>query len=299
MTGRSSGRKALLLASALLSVVTGETARSEVLKGQSRELGIQFEVPGGVNWCAPDIVVALSAAKADAFKPETLQFVQMFGRIRAVIMDQCPRVERIAFDAAAQQRAVMSIEMTRLTKWRRLVRVEPGTRRPTCPTKQQEAECDKLIDAYLLAHKLMRGDPFAMTELTSFLEEEAGAHAVWRSDEVTGKLTIKEHSDYAGRFMSGNQLADAATDALRMLCSREGGRPDLLWSESWPRPMGEETAVRGFSCRPSIGVAEHRALIVSSDGTTFHVFALLASGADAQAARAAARDLVLAIVAAP
>jgi hypothetical protein len=284
----------------LVLVVTGETARTEVLKGQSRELGIQFEVSGGASWCAPDIAVALSAAKADAFKPETVQFVQMLGRIRAIIMDQCPRVERIAFDAAAQQRAVMSIEMTRLTKWRRLVRVEPGTRRPTCPTKQQGAECDKHIDAYVLAHRLMRGDPFAVTELTSFLEEdEAGAHAVWRSGEVTGKLTIKEQSEYAGRFRSGNQLADAATDALRMLCSREGGRPDLLWSESWPRPMQEETAVRGFSCHPSAGVAEHRALIVSSAGTTFHVFALLASGADAQVARAAARDLVLAIGAAP
>jgi hypothetical protein len=280
-------------------VVAGETARSEVLKGQSRELGIQFEVPGGANWCAPDIMVALRAAKADAFKPETLQFVQMLGRIRAIIMDQCPKVERIAFDAASQQRAVMSIEMTRLTKWRKLVGVEPGTRRPTCPTKPQDAECDKRIDAYLLTHKLMRGDPFAMTELTSFLEEEAGAHAVWRSGDVTGKLTIKERSDYAGRFRSGNQLADAATDALRVLCSREGGLPDLLWSESWPRSTEEETAVRGFSCRRATGVSEHSALIVSSAGTTFHVFALLALGAEAQAARAAARDLVLAIVAAP
>lgn len=299
MTGRSSGRGLPLLAVALIACAGfgGET-NAEVVKGQSRELGIQFEVLGGADWCATDIVVALNGPKADSFKPETAPFIQMLGRIRAIVMDQCPKVERVAFDASVQRRAVMSIEMTRPTKWRRLVRIHPGTRRPLCPAKQHEAQCEKLADAYLLAHRLMRGDAFETTELTSILEDEVGAHAVWRTGEVTGKLTIKERADFAGRFTMSHQLADAAADALGMACFREGGELELLWSESWPRPTGDETAVRGHTCRNSAGVAEHHVLIVSTTGTTYQVFALLASGADPQTARAAARDLLLAIGAA-
>lgn len=297
MIGRYSRNNLPLLASAAFAfAITGPVAaNAEVVKGQSRELGIQFEVRGGTNWCAPDILVALNAAKAEAFNPEAPAFIQMLGRIRAIVMDHCPKIERIAFDAATQQRAVMSIEMTRLTKWRRFIRVHPSTRRPLCAYKQQEAECGKRIDAYVLTHKLMRGEPFEMTELTSVLEEESGAHAVWRSGEVTGKLTIKERSDFAGQFMTGGQLADATAGALSTLCSREGRQPELLWSEAWPRPTGEETAVRGHSCRISAGAIEHHALIVSSTGTSFQVFALLASGTDSKEARSAARNLVLAI----
>src|SRR5262245_9629096 len=97
----------------------------------------------------PDVAVALTAPKADAFQPEARSFVQMVGRIRAVVMDQCPTVERIVFEAAAQRRTVLPIEMTRLTRWQRLVPVDPETRRPACPRAEPAAaECAKRADAF-------------------------------------------------------------------------------------------------------------------------------------------------------
>src|SRR5436853_887146 len=98
----------LMLGALLAAAPVTESVSAEPVKGQSRELGIQFEVRGGATWCAPDVTVALTATKPEAFKPETEQFVLMLGRIRAVVMDQCPAVERLIFDGAAGQRAVFS-----------------------------------------------------------------------------------------------------------------------------------------------------------------------------------------------
>ena len=125
------------LACALLAHVTAGGAAGDVVKGQSRELGIRFEVRGGEAWCGSEVGIDLTADKADAIKPETLPFVRMAGRIRAVVMDQCPAVERIVFHAAAARRPALTIETTRLTRWRGLVHVDAATRRPTCPAQSR------------------------------------------------------------------------------------------------------------------------------------------------------------------
>jgi hypothetical protein len=292
MAGTFRSRRFLPLGCGLLAAAIVGSAAGEVLKGQSRDLGIQFEAGGGAAWCKPDVAVALTAAKPDAFKPETLQFVQMVGRIRAVVMDQCPSVERITFDATAQLRPVMSIEMTRLTKWRRLFNLDPKTRKPPCPTQEPAAtECGKRADAYLVTHRVMRGDGFAETELTTVLDEQDGAHAVWASGEVIGKLTIRDQSEFAGRYASNGQLADAIMRGIGDQCSREGVAAEQMWSEGSDR----DVAVRGLSCRPKAGAPNHHAVLVTSAGPRFQIFALLTSGSDAEATRIAARQLALAI----
>jgi hypothetical protein len=286
-----------LMRGALLAApLVAESVSAEPVKGQSRELGIQFEVTGGATWCGPDVVVALTAAKPDAFKPDTQQFVLMLGRIRAVVMDQCPAVERLIFDGAARQRAVMSIEMTRLTKWRRLIKLDPKTRRPPCPRPEAAApECEKRVEAYLLVHKMMRGDQFSTAELTTVLGDSESAHAVWQSGEVTGKLTIKERNEFAGRFTSNSQLVEGVLHGLAHQCSRDGAVHEAMWSEIWSEGSDREVAVRGFSCRPPADVPSHHALIVTSASSRFHVFALLARGHDPQAANRAAQSLARAI----
>ena len=284
----------VFLSCVLLAVAIAGSARGEVVKGQSRDLGIQFEVRGGATWCTPDVVVELTAAKADAFEPETLPLVQMLGRIRAVVIDQCPRVERISFDGTAQNRPAVSIEMTRLTKWRRLFNVDPKTRRPPCPTQVPAAtECGKRVDAYLLIHKIMRGDRFAETELTTTLDEQDGAHAVWVSGEVIGKLTIKERDEFAGRFASNGQLAEAMLHGLADQCSREGAVQGGMWSETWSE--GSDLAMRGFSCRPPADISSNHAFIVISRGARFYVFALLDRGNDSEVVKRAAQGLAHAI----
>jgi hypothetical protein len=286
----------LMLGVLLAAALVAESGSTEPIKGQSRELGIQFEVRGGATWCGPDVAVALTAVKPDAFRPETQPFVLMLGRIRAVVMDQCPAVDRLIFDGAAEQRAVMLIEMTRLARWRRLIKLDPKTRRPLCPKAEPAAmECEKRVEAYLVVHKLMRGDQFSTAELTTVMDESESAHVIWQSGEVTGKLTIKERNEFAGQFASNTQLAEAVLQSLTDRCSGDGALHEGVWSAIWLEGSEREVAVGGFSCRPPADISNHHALIVTSVGTRFHVFALLARGNDPQVANRAAQSLALAI----
>jgi hypothetical protein len=288
------------LAVALLAAAAAGGAAGEAAKGQSRELGIQFEVRGGEAWCKPDVAVALTAPTAEAVQPEARPFVQMVGRIRAVVMDQCPDVERIVFEAAAQRRAVVSIETTRLTRWQRLVPVDPETGRPACPRAgPAAAECGKRAEAYLAVHRIMRGDRFAAAELTTVLDERDEAHAVWVAGGVIGKLTVRDRGDLPARYESNAELGEAVAGAVGARCRSDGGSPEPVWAETWFAGSDREIAVRGVSCRPRSGPAGHHAFLVTSAGSRFHIFALLADGADADAARAAARQLAMALGAVP
>jgi hypothetical protein len=283
-------RRSLSLGCALLTLAGAGGAFGEVLKGQSRDLGIEFEVAGGAAWCKPDVAVTLTAPLPDAFKPDTLPFVRMLGRIRAVVMDQCPTIERLAFDATAQQRPVLSIEMTRLTRWRRLFQVDPQTRRPPCPTQEPAAkECSKRADAYLLMHRVLHGDRFAQAELTSILEERETAHAIWTSGDVTGKLTIRDRTELA--HASNAQLAEAVTGVIGDQCASAGAVAEKVWSDDADRNV----AVRGLSCRPKAGASDHHAVLVTSAGPRFQIFSLLTIGNDAEATKIAARHMALAI----
>jgi hypothetical protein len=299
MAGKCRRASVLSLAGVLLAAAAAGAAAGEVVKGQSRELGIQFEVRGGDAWCKPDVAVALTAPKVDVFQPEARPFVQMLGRIRAVVMDQCPTVERIVFEAAAQRRAVVAIEMTRLTRWQRLIAFDPETRRPVCPRAEPAAaECGKRADAYLAVHRIMRGDQFAAAELTTVLDEQDEAHAVWVDGGVVGKLTVRDRGDLPARYASNAELGEAVAGAVVAQCRRDGGAPEPVWAETWFAGSEREIAVRGLSCRPRAGPAGHHALLVTSAGSRFHVLALRAEGSDAEAVRTAARQLATAMGAA-
>jgi hypothetical protein len=282
------------LSCALLAASIAGSAWGEVVKGQSRDLGIQFVVRGGAAWCAPDVVVELTAEKTDAFKPDTLPFVRMLGRIRAVVIDQCASVEQIGFDATTKGRSVLFIEMTRLTKWRRLIKIDPGTRRPSCPTQELAGtDCGKRVDAYLFMHKIMHRNRFAGAELTTVLDAQDTAHAVWVLADIIGKLTIRDRNEFSGRFRSNTQLAEAMLDGFIGQCHRDGALPVGIWSETLSD--GSDLAVRGFSCRPPNDIATNHAFMVMSKATRFYVFALLHRGNDPEAVKRAAQELARAI----
>lgn len=282
------------LCCALLAVAVAGGAWGEVVKGRSRDLGIQFEVRGGSTWCTPDVVVELTAGRADDFKPETLPFVQMLGRIRAVVIDQCPSVERISFDGKADNRPAVSIEMTRLTSWRRLVKINARTRRPSCPAQEPAAtECGKRTDAYLFMHEIMRGNGFAEAELTTALDEQDPAHVVWVLGDVTGKLTIRERNEFAERFTLSSQLAEIMLRGSVDQCRRDGALPERVWSETVSNPS--DLALRGFSCRPKSDPARNHAFIVMSRGTRFYVFALSDEGNNFGTVKQAAQRFTRAI----
>lgn len=270
------------------------SAWGQAVKGQSRDLGIQFEVKGGETWCKRDVAVELTAARGDVFKPDTLPFVQMLGRIRAIVIDQCPTVDRISFDGHAENKPAMSIEMTRLTRWRRVIEIDSRTRRPLCPSRESAAtECRTRAEAYRFIHDVMRGEGFVDVELTTALDEQDAAHVVWVSGNVVGKMTIKEPSELAGRFTSSGPLAQAMLLGLIEQCRRDGALHEGIWSETGPNRS--DLAMRGFSCRPRSDTPSSHAIIVMTREARFYVFALFTRGDDSEVVKRAARGLVHAI----
>lgn len=269
------------------------SAHGEVLKGQSGSLGIQFEAVGGATWCQPDVTIKLTAGNAGAFKPEAPEFVRMIGRIRAVVTDQCPATERIRFDASSEKRVVMALEITRLTKWRRLFNVDSRTRKPICTT--QSDECALRADAYLMTHKIMRGERFAQAELTSVMDEQDEAHAVWTLGDVVGKLTIKDRSTLLGRYLSVSKLADAIMSGIVHQCAGEGAAQEQPWSETWSEGAYEDIAVRGASCRPKDGPPTHHTLLVALAGQRVQIFAFWTRSEDREVTRVAVKHVAIAI----
>src|SRR5688500_6411467 len=97
MAGKSDPVLRRLLCAALLLTAGLSAAAAEPVYGQSRGLGIRFELAGGSNWCEPTVVAQLGAERASVYQAEDVQFLQMIGRIRAIINAQCAKVERILF----------------------------------------------------------------------------------------------------------------------------------------------------------------------------------------------------------
>lgn len=295
MVGKCSRIHGLLLASAQLIATGSCLAQAETVRGQSRELGIRFEVDGGQDWCRPEISVTLSAAKREAFQPEALQFVQMLGRIRAVVLDQCPSLERIVFVGAANKQAVMAVEMSRLTRWARVIEVDPATREPACPDDARlGSDCGKRVEAYSLAKRLMRGGEFAEVEVTTLLEPGDAAHLAWKAPDLVGKLTIRDRGDFSGQLRSSDGLADAVIRELTKACRSEGGLADRSWGENWPDAASTgPIAARGVSCANS--VPHHHAVIVASTPARFHIFALRSEGEAPDPVQVAAKAMAQAM----
>lgn len=293
MVGMFKSWSPIAVACVLLANASADRAFGEVLKGQSAGLGIQFEAVGGSTWCQPDITVRLTAGNASAFKSEVPEFVRMIGRIRAIVTDQCPAAERILFDALVQNRAVTAIEITRLTKWRRLFNVDVRTRKPVCSPQAQD--CTLRAEAYLVTHRIMRGERFAQTELTSVMDQESEAHAVWLSGDVIGKLTVQNRSVLLGRYSSISNFADAIMSGIVHQCAGEGARQERPWSETWPEGPNTEIAVRGVSCRSNDDPPIHHTLLVTPAGDQIQIFAFWTRSEDGESTRAAVKHVAMGI----
>jgi hypothetical protein len=201
----------LLVAALLGGVFAAPSLATEPIKGESKELGISIEVAGGKSdWCAPQVTVSLKAKAAPAFVLETLKFTQMIGRVRATVLDACPFVERLAFEATAPNGYASLFEMTRLTGWRRYVVLDPVTKQAKCPSTQMSAiDCARSVMAYESAHEMLSGDEHREAILTTFLDDSGTTHVVWREGESVGKLTIVDREETLNAFGSSAAFADA------------------------------------------------------------------------------------------
>ena len=264
-------------------------ARADSVSGESRLLGIKFEALGGTHWCSPRIKIRLTAPSSNHFAPDTVAFLQMVGRIRAVVMSQCPQIENIAYEGAAGGQRVFVAEMSRLTRWRRLIELDPTTLKPICP-KVEATECASQIEAYMTARKLFRGSAFAHTELTSTLEPDS-KNLTLRSKGVIGKLRITPREQVAPTFTTAAQFASAIVSQIGQNCRSGGGTSHT----AKPINFGDDLAQREVTCRPPNQPAAWNVILVWATNDTYRVFSLWAQSPAGSQALSFAKHLAEAI----
>jgi len=271
MAGRFERAARFATCAFLFSAVGVTTANGETVRGESKELRIQFQVMGGAGWCGSRAKIRLTAASASRFQADTVPFLQMIGRIRAVVLVQCPSIEHIAFDGVAAGRVVFAAETSRLTKWRRFISLDPKTRRPACPPSVTEDACVAQVEAFLTAQSLMRGRAFDDTELTSVLQPDSNDLA-FRSNGVIGKLRITSRSDLGNDFSTAGQFADAIIADISETCTKAGGTAAPVKSKDF----GYDLVQREMSCRPPNAPVAQDVILVWASKEKFQVFSLWA-----------------------
>jgi hypothetical protein len=257
-----------VLAAGLLLVSCLTSVAAEPVRGQSRELGITFELAGDSDWCNAAVVVELSASKASVYQPEGIPFVKMIGRIRAIIDGQCPKVERILYVGFAGDRKVFAAEMTKLTRWRRIISLDPETETPAC--KPTGDACARRVAAYVKVMQVMSGPFFADVELTSVMENRNDLDASWTANQAFGALKLSRRSEHEGRHADSAAFADANRDKLEEACKEEGGRPVRLQGPDY----GNVLAFRSVLCQRPGKPSRLNIVVVTSEGDWSYMFSL-------------------------
>ena len=266
-------------------------AMAEVVRGQSRELGIRFEVAGGSDWCQPAPLIRLDADAATAFKSNSVPFQQMIGRIRAVVAGQCDIIEELAVEGYAKGQLVFVAETSRQTGWRHLVVLDPVTKLALCLDGQHaHPDCPRRAQAYRVARQALRPDTFPGLELTTLLDPRLPTHLGWKAGDVIGKITIAEADHIADYYDSSNALADSFFADMMQACASNGG----VAGEPWTLEGAKLITLGGFACQRQ-GVTETTVAVIAATAAGFDIFGLWSDKADPESVKLMGWGIALAV----
>jgi hypothetical protein len=282
--------RALVFAFVAIHAFGSTAVGAEQVRGRSRDLGIDFEVAGGTKWCAPSVVAKLDAPRPAVFDLDNAAFVLMIGRIKSIILDQCPAAELIVFEGQAKRIPAFALEISRLTNWR-LTKLDPSARKPLCEGKEPSGpECDKRIAAYATAKQIMRGKAFSDIEIIKFLDTSADEHLVWKASSIVGKLQLSHRGEFGGKFDNGS-LADAIAAQTAAACAANGGRAGAPAASTYEKNL----AYRGLACQSAAGAVAQNIILVASENDWFYIFSLWSDDPNRSAVSDTAGRLIKAI----
>ena len=294
MAGKFDGLGRFIFWSVTVILFGGCTAEAEPVRGQSRELGISFELDGDTQWCGPQVRVLLNASQNNAYQAESIPFLNMIGRIRAVINNQCRPVEHIVFDGYVGQRLLFAAETSRFTRWRRFLVLDPLTRMPVC-SAQVDPQCERRVGAYLTMRQVMRGDGFAEVEITSLLESGSDWHLTWEAHGVLGGVRLTHRSEVDRELWMNTAFADAHLAQITQICA--AGSATIL---RIPQPdYGPRVASGSVRCETEGRPARVYIILVGVEDEWLYLFSLAAEGTRTSAADAFAVRLANAISGGP
>jgi hypothetical protein len=201
------------------AVLAAPVSANEAPKGASQELGIAFRTTGGTDWCREDILVELTARRPQALDIDAQPFVLMIGRIRAVVQNLCPDVERLRFEAPLPNAEPVRFELSRLTSWRRITPMTPGFLQPACTEPATLSTCARAAELYAIAHRAFRGKAFSEVTLLDWQDGLPTDGISWRERDVVGRIaslwSLPELPKTDAAQALGVSLSLAAVEACR------------------------------------------------------------------------------------
>ena len=274
MAGRSRLAAAAAMAMLALPGLTSES-QAERVHGRSQELGIAFTTSDS-EWCGPIVSILLTADRVDVFDLYTIKLQQMIGRIRAVILDQCPLAERLQFEGQVKAKRAVVFETTRVTSWARLIQLTDDGAPELCTAA---APCEGRRLAYAHALQLLSGTEFA-DWVIDIRRSSTADGVLWRSKLASGKLSVVGNSILSTHGTDAGQLADALLKEIGERCLADTGKLETYWGESY----GDAIHVRGLSCRREGKAQEEHAVAVMATASGYSLASALAIGAPAKTA---------------
>jgi hypothetical protein len=268
-------RRPLLAAAALLSALSTTTAQEPLPSFYSQELGINFTVQGGNNWCGRQIDLVLYASSREAYTKDPVGIQRSAGRVRGRLEQLCPSVRNITFEGRLGREVVYKAAASLIARWR-LVEYDVATNGPICVGgDMRPAECEIRVQAFELGVALFDSDDTAGIQFTRMLDVNSRNHLEWNFRGSTGQLSI-----LARETESAAIFADKSAQTFNDDCTKKGGKPD----RQEVRSDGESLVMHLLICKsPSLEDRQYQ--LVRDDREQRIVMSANASGTNIEPAR--------------
>jgi hypothetical protein len=267
-------RRPLLAAAALLPTLS-TTAAAELPSFYSSELGINFTVQGGNNWCGRRIDLILYAKDRDSYTRDPVGIQRSAGRVRGRLEQLCPSVRNITFEGRLGREVVYKAAASLIGRWR-LIEYDVTTDGAICiGGSARPADCEVRRQAFELGVALFDNDDTAGIQFTRMLDVNSRPHLEWNFRGSTGQLSIvPRDSEPAAAFAEKN--ARTFDDD----CAKKGGKPDRQEAKN----EGDALVMQLLVCT-SPSMEDRQYQLVRDDGDRRIVIFANAAGTNIEPAR--------------
>jgi hypothetical protein len=263
------------LAAAALLLALSTTAAAELPSFYSAELGINFTVQGGSNWCGRRIDLILYAKDRDSYTRDPVGIQRSAGRVRGRLEQLCPSVRNITFEGRLGREVVYKAAASLIGRWR-LIEYDVTTDGAICiGGNARTADCEARRQAFELGIALFDNDDTAGIQFTRMLDVNSLPHLEWNFRGSAGQLSIvPRDSEPATVFAEKN--ARTFDDE----CTKRGGKPDRQEAKN----EGDALVMQLLVCT-SPSMEDRQYQLVRDDGDRRIVIFANAAGTNIEPAR--------------
>jgi len=267
-------RRPFLAAAAFLSAFSTATAQ-ELPSFYSAELGINFSVQGGSNWCGRQIDLVMYASNREAYSRDPVGIQRSAGRVRGRLEQLCPSVRTITFEGRLGREVIYKALMALIARWR-LIEYDVTTDSPICiGGTAKPAECETRVQAFDLGISLFDNDDTAGIQFTRMLDINSRNHLEWNFRGSIGNLSIiPRESDAAAVY------AEKLIKTFNDDCAKKGGKADRQENQN----EGDALAMYLLICK-SPSMEDRQYQLVRDDGERRIVISANAAGTNIEPAR--------------